>query len=505
MSGAAGGLILLPLAAAALPLALGGLAIYGLVKAISGASSAASRYEQEQRARREAIRQSGVENRIGNFRADMLRNMNEQQQANIRVSGQMMQELEQQRLSMQSLASDMDPERYREYVSGLKASMAQVTSSISLMQDHFVRDYQNVINQSMALVSTKINSQYDMYVDELRQMQNDAAAHQNKAREFADSYIEEAKTLILALREDFEGEKFVGKHLASLTAQLNQAITVYNNGAYEAAIATAKDVAVNTLRQIYDADLKKQEWDNYYKLALVLSEEVKTYIESQETITDEIKKQTEEKAGKPLEDDIVGIRIADYSDKNSQGQNKYDSLLAKTNEVYATLRASSAEGLSTEQLKDIAKYLNETIYPAATECIQKSIINMNNAFSRQAISAQIIDFFEDHNFMYNGYSYDNDCHDKALHIGMENEATGEELIITLAPELLESGDIQTHVDLLQTKGDPTNEEKKAYFRQCIVDIVKGSNPYAVVDIQCNKNTLNQLASDNGIRERLGAQ
>ena len=127
---------------------------------------------------------------------------------------------------------------------------------------------------------------------------------------------------------------------------------------------------------------------------------------------------------------------------------------------------------------------------------------MNNAFSRQNISEEIIDFFEEHNFTFSGYAYEDDCHDKALHIGLENQATGEELIITLAPELLSTGDIQTHVDLKQTKGDEANEERKAYYRECVADVVKGKNPYAKVNIKCNSATRGKLSTDTETKKKL---
>ena len=127
---------------------------------------------------------------------------------------------------------------------------------------------------------------------------------------------------------------------------------------------------------------------------------------------------------------------------------------------------------------------------------------MNNAFSRQNISEEIIDFFEEHNFMFNGYAYDDDKHDKALHIGLENQATGEELIITLAPELLADGDIQTHIDLKQIKGDEANEERKAYYRECVEEVVKGKTPQAKVNIKCNASTRNKLSSDTETKKKL---
>ena len=502
MSGEAGGLILIPLALAAMPLVLGGLAIAGVVSVGVKAGGAAVRYEQEQRRRREEIRRSGVAQSIGDFRRTMQNSMNEQTNLNIQASECMMLELENQRTAMRRAAEQQDTQAFQRYVSNLKASRAQTMQTIANTQNEFNVTYRNKIAESMGIVSQRINEQYAMYIDELQRLQADLAAKDQKAQEVAGAYIEEARTLLTALSEDFEGQKFSSRQLVTLNEQFNQAVSLYNNGRYESAIASAKDVAINTLEEIYEADAKKQEWDNYYKLALVLSEEVKTYIESQAVITDEAKAYAEQASGKTLEDEIVGIKVSEYTDKNAKGQTRFDYLLFKANEAYKALRDPQAQQMTTDQLKAYVSFLNTELYPAITMCINRAVINMNHDFSRQNISEEIIDFFEEHNFMFSGYAYDDDCHDKALHIGLENEATGEELIITLAPELLESGDIQTHVDLKQIKGDEANEERKAYYRQCVEEVVKGSNPYARVSLKCKSETRNKLSTDTETKKKL---
>lgn len=502
MSGEAGGLILIPLALAAMPLVLGGLAIAGVVTVGVKAGGAAVRYEQEQRRRREEIRRSGVAQSIGDFRRTMLNSMNEQTSLNVQASERMMLELENQRTSMRRAAEQQDTQAFQAYVSNLKASRAQTMQTIANTQNEFNVSYRKKIAESMGLVSQRINEQYSMYIDELQQLQADMAAKDARAQEIANAYIEEARTLLASLSDDFDGQKFSGRQLITLNDQFNQAVTQFNNGHYESAIASAKDVAINTLEEIYEADAQKQEWENYFKLALVLSEEVKTYIESQSVITEDAKNYAEEASGKQLEDEIVGIKVSEYTDRNAKGQTRFDYLLFKTNEVYKALRDPQAQQLTTDQLKQYVSFLNNDLYPAIAMCINRAIINMNNAFSRQNISEEIIDFFEEHNFTFSGYAYDDDCHDKALHIGLENQATGEELIITLAPELLQSGDIQTHVDLKQIKGDEANEERKAYYRECVEEVVKGSNPYAKVNIKCKNETRNKLSTDTETKKKL---
>ena len=490
------------LALGALPFVLGGLAVAGVAVAGIEAGKAAVNYEQKKRQERQEIRRSDASVSVGSFRSEMQSSMNQQNALNVQASNQMMQELARQRQAMNQAAQQQDAEAFGNYVRQMKQSHAQVMNTITDTQERFNLNYKNAITQSMGEVTRRIGEQYAQRMDEIGRLKSDIAEKNRRAAEIAQGYIREATTLLTALEEDYNGKKFSARQITTLRSQLQQVISLYNSGSYESAIAGAKDVAISAIEEIYEADAAQKEWDNYYKLALVLSEEVKTFIESQETVTEAAKAHAEKCSGKTLENEIVGMRIADYTDKNAKGQTRYDYLRHRAAEMYEALRREDAENLTTEQLKSSVDFLNNDLYPAVSVCLNKAVANMNNAFSRQNISEDIIDFFEEHNFTFSGYAYDDNAHDKALHIGLENEATGEELIITLAPELLENGDVQTHVDLKQTKGDEANEERKAYYRECVENVVKGSSPYAQCSLQCKSETRGRLSTDTETKKKL---
>ena len=154
-------------------------------------------------------------------------------------------------------------------------------------------------------VSRTINSQYASYLNELQQFQSNLEAKKERARQLSNEYIEEAKAILISLEQDFEGAKFANLQLIELQSQLNEAIGQYNKENYEAALATAKDVSLSGIEEIYKCDCKKQEWDNYYKLALTISSELIAYMEAQSVITAEVKDEVEKRIEKPLEEDIV--------------------------------------------------------------------------------------------------------------------------------------------------------------------------------------------------------
>lgn len=503
MSGEAGGLLLLPLVGIAV-LPIVGVALVGsaVVAGANAASRAAANYEEQKRQREESIRRSGIGTSIGHFGSSITANMNEQRRLNAETSQKMMQEIERNRRAMLEITQSNDIEKYHHYMGQIKSSRQQLSNELFKIQDDFVKNYQIKIVESMDNVTKAVNQQYAAFLGELQQFQNDLIAKKNRARQIADQFIEEAKSLITSLEEDFEGQRFSARQILELQRQLNDAIREYNLENYEGAIGTAKDVSINALEEIYKADCRKQEWDNYHKLALTISAELSAYLEAQAVVTEEAKKQAEASTGKPLEEDIVGIRIDDYTDKMKDGKNQYDYLVQKTGEIKAFLESEGSKNLTTQQLKEYVDMLNGKLYPAAALAVYKAILNVSNAFSRQNISEEIIDFFEDHNFTFKGYNYDDDHHDNALHIGLENEATGEEIIVTLAPELMSNGEVQTRVQIDQLCGDEANEERKAFYRTSVEDVVVSNTPGAQIKLECRKETRNKLSANTSLREKL---
>lgn len=452
MSGEAGGLVLLPLAIFALPVVgavlVGGAVIAGGAAAVNAGANAVARRAEERRREREAIMRSGINESIGSFRSTLASNMNEQVRLNRQASDEMMSVMSSQRVEMQRWADPNDPVKYQQYLANMRTSREGASRRLMEIEDNFVRNYHEQIQVSMATITDTINRQYATYVNEIEQLNEDMQAKESKAREFAEQYLEEAKALMESLQKDYDGVRFSGEALHELQRALNDAITQFNCGLYEAAIASAKDTALQTIEEIYKADCKQQEFDNYHLVAISLSAELEAFLTHQEFITAEAKAEVESKTGKSLEDDVVGIRIADYTDRLQDGTNQFDYLLQKVREIEAFLESDQAAGISVEEMKEYVDMLSNKMYPAAATTCYKGVLNMNNAFSRQNVSEQIVDFFEEHNFEFTGYSYDDDRHDGTLHIGLSNETTGEEIIVTLAPELMEKED----ADIVLGKG-----------------------------------------------------
>ena len=504
MSGESDGLLIVPFAL--MELAFFGVALIGkgVCAGIRAATNAAQRYEAEKRQKREAIRCSGVRESIGAFREEVASNMEEQTRLNVEASEQMMMEVENSQKRIAQMTENCDPEQFQQYMNQICRSRTELSNSFSEIQRRFNQNYHKKINESMNNVTRNINNQYSANLQELRDLANDMQTKQEKAMKMANDYIEEANMILTSLEEDYDGGKFVGPQMNELKRQYNEAIGQYQLGNYEASLATVKDVSLSAIEEIYKADSMKQEWDNYYKLALTISSDLAAYMQAQAVITEDTKRHVEGKIGRKLEDDVINVKINDYTDKREDGSNVYDYINDKVLEIKVMLESDEANKLSIKELKGYVDLLNTELYPSATKAIYKGILNMSNAFSRQNISEEIIDFFEEHNFSFTGYSYDNERHDGALHIGLENMISGEEIIVTLAPELMRNGDVQTRVEINQLEGEKENENRKAYYRESIEDIVRKEIPGGQIKLECKEETINKLSEKTILRDKVRA-
>ena len=502
MSGVAGGIILLPYVFSIIAAKMTVAATDAALKRVTDETGM---YYQYSKIREEAqLRQSGAERQLIDARSMVQADLQSQARLQKEVSDNVLQQIELQRREIAGRLEKADEEEYKEYLNQLSDAGMELTNRIETMQAEFVNHYHAKIQESMGTVTNAINIQYGTYLEELSQYKDNLNAKKELAAGMAGDYIKEAEALLLSLVEDYEGERYAGFALKELREALDAAREQYQSGNYEAALATAKDVSVNVIEEIYKADCKGREWGSYYQYACLLADELEVYIISQDTITQEIKEEAEKAAGRSFEDEIVGIRISEYTElmKSGNGMHRYDYLLEKTRELKRLLQSEEIKSADTDQLKEYIHLLNDELYPAVTKTIYKGILNMNNAFSRQNISEEIIDFFEEHNFNFDGYSYDEDRHDGALHIGLSNDTTGEEIVVTLAPELVGGGDIRTKVEIHQLKGDETNEERKEYYRTGVQQVVFENTPGAQIHLECDKSTKNRLSEKTELRDKI---
>lgn len=491
MSGESTGLILIPVALAAAPVLAAGLVVAGAAALTKSAINAGVRYEQEKAQIRRQIRETGLSDGIASSFNEVRNCTERQRSASLEASRAMLKEFEFQR--SQLLKAGADTELFDRFSADLKGQAQNTLKKVDEIQRRFYSQYRSEIELSMQSLAAIVNDQYVKSVGQLQRLQQNTSHLEQYAGQIAASAIRDGEALIGLLRADYDGERFVPAQLAGLEAQLAAVRRLYQGRQYEAAISAAKDLTLNTYESIFDASLKRSEWENCYKNAYVLSEEVKAYVETQSVITRQVKEAAEISAGQALPDGLIGLNVADYCLKREDGQSEFAAYAAEAEQIWAALHGESARELDKSQLEQMILRLNTVLYPGITRCVRQGLSNMTNAFLRAELGEQVIDFFEDHNFSFVGHSYD-ELDDSPLHIAFENGITDELLTVTLAPELV-NGSVQTRVLLEQLQGDAMDEERKEFFREGISSMVRGSTPGADVSLRCNEATKFRLSND----------
>ena len=263
---------------------------------------------------------------------------------------------------------------------------------------------------------------------------------------------------------------------------------------------------MSVLKEIFETDRKKQLWEICHKHALVLAAEIKAYLDAQKVITPETKEKIEKESGKKLDDELIGLKIGDYTDVMEGGKTKYDCLLDEATKTLSVLESATPENMSTSYLEGILKELNEVTYPEAMTVLYNGFLNISNAYTRREMGEKIIDFFEEHNFTLENASYEDDDDNKELYINLKNAVTSEELIITLAPDVTQDGGITTRVAIDQFDGDSMDEGRRKFYRDAIVEAASGISDHKVkANLACDSKTIGKFSSNIALKEKLNAE
>jgi hypothetical protein len=479
MSGAAGGAI--PIGLIAIPVA--GVVLVGaaVIFAASVAVTAAMDYEAGRRARRDERRKQELESRIGSFGQNIRVGIESQFNLNVEASNRMMEALESNKREILNAVSDDTPGTYQNFLRNIDASGRRLNQMMLEAQADCVRTHNASIQSTIREIEAVRTRAENALLNNLPSGEERLAA----ARGLAQDYINEASTGIEALKNNPENLALCRpERIKNLDLQLGEAKKQYQLGNYQASMAIAKNVDVDALNENLSVIRDMGEWENFHKLALVRSAELKAYLETQSVITPERWEELKQQSGRDLDkelgdqivQDILGSRIGDYTDAMDSGERKYDYLTRRAGELTKQLETASPVSVSTENLKEILAELNEKLFPDAMTTVFDGLSKMNDAFTRQKLGDDIVNFFVEHNFMYCNAVYDGGQDGESLKIGLRNDSTGDELVITLSSDVTGGCGTKTHINIDQTGGDAPNEERQDYYRLSLEGLALGKEP-----------------------------
>jgi hypothetical protein len=505
MSGIAGGLLLIPLIVSSLPM-IGAIMLgRAVIAGEKAAEKTDSDYEKNNRGSVNTI--SGGDGKgspMGSFRETLRKDMSALAKRSAEVSYRAAAEMSRARNAHLEAVKSGDAARCCDELQSMAKPRAELNAKVAGMQDNFNKEYASETPSRVAEIAREAERNHAAAMAGMRDLcdaMKSGDERNERAAIIAKRYINEARAVIESLDKDFHGHAFTPSAIPTLSAQVAEAVAQMGRGAYETAAAVAKDVSLAAVEFVYKAACAGREWENYHKLSMMTASEIGAYLDAQAVITPEMAIEIEARSGIDREE-LTGLNLSEYTEETSSGGKKYDVLKERVSGIMRALDEASPDNMPTSRVKEIFTELNERIYPEAASVVYGSLLAVSGAFTRQSLSEEIIGRFEDHNFTFNGYGYEGGRHDGALYIGLTNEVTGEEIIVTLSPDI--SGDeAGTKISIDQIDGDGADEERRAFYRHTVSDAIsRGAPESSSVSMECDPATRDILSPNKSLRDKL---
>lgn len=404
MSGEIGYLLALPLALVAVPVALGGLAAAGVVKAGAAALQVAGDYERQRRAERAEIYSSGVRDEILDYRKNVKKMMDAQRELNKELSTKFEADLQENREKFAKLISSMEVGEAA-FAEEVELESGKMISWIKMKQRELQDTYHVKVTETLEEIGAGSQKKFDNTMSQIQAIYEDEAKKEAAMAKAALSYVEEVKDLIIALDTQFHGEKYVSSHLGLHRADLRNLEKQYNEGNYEACMVAAASLMAKVRQDILTSDEMHQEFENWQKIAAMLIAENKEMMASQRVLTEEILAELEKEADKRGEElgitaDDVGTDLSIYWGRTAEGKSVYEEMMEKLTELEACVLAEECK-LTLEELQEIAGKMSSDWRIKIAQGTQHALESWNGALQRESLALDIISHMEEHGYQYN--------------------------------------------------------------------------------------------------------
>ena len=402
-----GGLILLPVALAALPIVGAGYAIYKGATALQRHNEKVrQRQIEEQRIQRQMAERR---NEINYSKMIQLRN---EYQSVVTDFNDTMWELERdfsQKMadlstSFEQNAMHIQNVEFKEFEEDVTRRRNQIISEFNNQREALYRAYAQQIESTFDEISTKIADTHD----EIQKFETLLKDDPRKAS-IAEEMIENAKT-VLALYQIESGES------ATLLANdLNSAIEYYNSMDYDISYGKASAIVSQCLQRIQETKMLQRE---YYSLIDDISDKIFVI---------------QERLAKvccvriPYNDDVIEEDITRFEPTLFKGlqkrlvtlQGKYESINGYKRNVIPELRTLLSDFGDLElDVLSISKF-------ALAKCIF--------AFSENDEAEIVTDILEEQGFHMIDYAYESQTEGNAIHVNYENDISKEKLTVVFTP------------------------------------------------------------------------
>ncbi|MBO6048100.1 MAG: hypothetical protein J6P61_10225 [Erysipelotrichaceae bacterium] len=278
------------------------------------------------------------------------------------------------------------------------------------------------------------------------------------------------------------------KEVNALIKSYNKAVESFNNGSYEAVIATSKKIVTDSAVLNYeqsDKDLRLVEMRGELRAKLI---GLKDQLEEQRYITFNLKDVTDN----PADDDELEEDLDEYSRGDYAAlQEQIDNLLEKLPEI---------EGQDDEayQLQMLDQLYDNELLQKADEVVKRSQAYLMNRYRELEIIKRLNKFMREQNYKLDWIENVGDDLSEKIVAHYVNKATNDKMVFTLDnddPELNPHNIVIEHKNYYENNVTLSEEDLANFRTKALAAIgLKGH-------ITCDKTTANKEAKDKDYNDQ----
>jgi len=486
-----GYIIAAPIVLGAVAIAGVGYAAYGMGKVVWNLGSLGLEYAKNKKKQKDTKLNDELMQDLEKINSGLKKSLQQLNAVEEQAFEEMVTTIKQQNSVLLQQLQEADGEAYQESLKQMQQVQQQVYRIIEEKSQEIEKTYAVQIEHAMTQVRKETEEKFQRLSNELAAFESAGEKRKEKAKEIAAEYIEESQKAYEACLKGFDIEAKDMRLANSLLEQLNAAKGQFQQGAYEAAIATAKSLQMAICEAVYDMEQKDLQWDNAYKMALTAAEMVTTYLENQSGFSKEAFESIKDQ-GIELPEELLGQQIAWYAGMEND-ENRYLIQKRKAERILEQLKQTTRKDCSVRELQQMAKALYEEEYPYACQLVNDSIMNMSNTYYRAEKANDFMDFLEEKGLELWEVEYVEEgdtCPDYTcpMEIVVRNPATREIVIYSLEKQKEGESPAKVEITYQLAKGEEQDESRNQYYQNLIGEFLG-------VKMHCKQGTTGQTSQN----------
>lgn len=507
MSGEASGIILVPmLAALAVPIIVGGIAIAGTVMAVDGAVKLGGAvYHNHQKKKERELKElenSGLSVQLQESYRNLLEGNRQIAEIyntqSVRVADSIQAKYREWNHVLQK--DDIKAQlKFQRHMKGMRENLVSFEREKAFVLKQDLKKITDEQDRELADRLQKVNEKIQKDISGIIKKMKEA---DHVGEFYAKEYYQNAEVLLDMLIKNHNGQKFCASEISQIFLLMDKCQELIAT-APEAAYAVIWKALELTLLAVNKAENCQNEWLMQYRAALIAAEEVHSiFCQEQDMgyLVDKDYAKTKEEAfaiclKKGISESSIRALTADGYTNGEFGRLKEEFM-----KLYEMLHLNGGEALGLEDLYEIIDDLNVKYAPNVRQQILDAKLNLNEALLIDKIEEQINDALGG-GYHWDGSARSGDEHNGEKHIVfVRDNGSGEKISIVLGNDgWRDDGSGQpvlgTKIDMKVIEDPQISEKKRHQIRSRITKYLNAGIRGSSTTLKCTAGTEGRLSSD----------